>query len=184
MLLHHVENGELGGREEIGTKDREGINPPEYFANGYYVNERWLVWALGVLLFIGFVNKARLRYEADRKTIKLDMTYLDRHLHFTSEEQRRPMVQYVLSQCLNRNLETRWMLRELTENLRRRDISLDRDRQKVEMATSLPWWAQIQHFTLEPDGEIHINLQYCAFLVANGKTILTREVFFRRQKQH
>ena len=26
--------------------------------------------------------------------------------------------------------------------LRRRDISLDRDRQKVEMATSLPWWAQ------------------------------------------
>jgi hypothetical protein len=26
---------ELGGREEIGTKDREGINPPEYFASGY-----------------------------------------------------------------------------------------------------------------------------------------------------
>jgi hypothetical protein len=79
------------------------------------------------------------------------MTYLDRHLRFTSEEQRPPMVQYVLSQCLNRNPETRWMLRELTEYLRRWDISLDRDRQKVEMATSLPWWAQIQRVTLEPE---------------------------------
>ena len=28
------------------------------------------------------------------------------------------------------------------EYLRRRDISLERDRQKVEMATSQPWWAQ------------------------------------------
>lgn len=64
--------------------------------------------ALGVLLFIGSVNKAGLRYEADRKTIKLDMTYLDRQLRFTSDEQRQPMVQYVLSQCLNRNPETRW----------------------------------------------------------------------------
>lgn len=97
--------------------------------------------ALGVLLFIGSVNKAGLRYEADRKTIKLDMTYLDRQLRFTSDEQRQPMVQYVLSQCLNRNPETRWTLRELTEYLQRRDISLDRDRQNVEMATSLPWWA-------------------------------------------
>ena len=26
---------ELGGREEIGTKDQERINPPEYFASGY-----------------------------------------------------------------------------------------------------------------------------------------------------
>jgi hypothetical protein len=52
----------LGGREEIGTNDREGINPPEYFARGYYVNEGWLVWALGVLLFIRSVNKAGLRY--------------------------------------------------------------------------------------------------------------------------
>jgi hypothetical protein len=61
------------------------------------------------------------------------------------------MVQYVLSQCLNRNPETRWMLSELTEYLRRWDISLDRDRQKVEMATSLPWWTQIQRVTLEPE---------------------------------
>jgi hypothetical protein len=73
---------------------------------------------------------------------KLDITYLDRQLRFTSDEQRQPMVQYVLSQCLNRNHETHWSLRELTEYLRRRHISLDRDRQKVEMATSLPWWAQ------------------------------------------
>jgi hypothetical protein len=94
--------------------------------------------ALGVLLFIGSVNKADLRYEA----IKLDMTYLDRQLLFTSDEQRKLMVQYVLSRCLNRNPETRWTLRELTEYLQRRDISLDRDRQKVEMATSVPWWAQ------------------------------------------
>ena len=35
---------ELGGRVEIGTTDREGINYPEYFARGYYVNEGWLVW--------------------------------------------------------------------------------------------------------------------------------------------
>jgi hypothetical protein len=94
--------------------------------------------ALGVLLFIGSVNKAGLRYEA----IKLDMTYLDRQLLFTSDEQQQLMVQYVLSRCLNRNPETRWTLRELTEYLQRRDISLDRDRQKVEMATSVPWWAQ------------------------------------------
>ena len=98
--------------------------------------------ALGVLQFIGSVNKAGLRYEADRKTIKLDMTYLDRQLRFTSDEQPQPMIQDVLSQCLNGNPETRWMLRELTEYLRRRDISLDRDRQKVEMAMILPWWAQ------------------------------------------
>jgi hypothetical protein len=91
-----------------------------------------------MLLFIGSVNKAGLRYEA----IKLDMTYLDRQLLFTSDEQQQLMVQYVLSRCLNRNPETRWTLRELTEYLQRRDISLDRDRQKVEMATSVPWWAQ------------------------------------------
>ena len=53
---------EFGGREEMGTKDREGINPPEYFVRGYYVNEGWLVWALGVLLFIGSVNKVGLCY--------------------------------------------------------------------------------------------------------------------------
>jgi hypothetical protein len=43
VLAHPVENATWGGREEIGTKDLEGINPPEYFARGYYVNEGWLV---------------------------------------------------------------------------------------------------------------------------------------------
>ena len=62
VLAHPVENGGVGRAGGDRTKDREGINPPEYFARGYYVNEGWLVWALGVLLFIGSVNKAGLRY--------------------------------------------------------------------------------------------------------------------------